>query len=265
MKSTAMRISTNDNIINMQPDTVAMTGPDELDACRKELADITREMNQFAYIVSHDLQAPLRMVTGFIDLLVKKYDSQLDEQGRMYIGYAAKGADKMKRLIFDLLDYSRLNTVEEDFVLTDFGEIVKETLEKMEPTLSAAGVAVAVGDLPCLSVKRKQALLLTAQLLDNAIKFRCQDQPRIRIHARKEADYWKIGFTDNGIGIDPAYQEKIFVIFRRLYADEEKYRGTGIGLALCKKICEIHHGNIQVESEPGKGSTFWVILPEPNR
>lgn len=260
-----MRFSTTDNIIKMHPDTPAMTGPDELDTCRKELADITKELNQFAYIVSHDLQAPLRMVTGFIDLLVKKYDSQLDEQGRMYIGYAAKGADKMKRLIFDLLDYSRLNTVEEDFVWTDFGEIVKEVLEKMEPALSDAGVEVTVGSLPHLSLKRKQALQLTTQLLDNALKFRCQEQPRIRIHAHKEGQSWKIGFTDNGIGIDEAYQEKIFVIFRRLYADEEKYRGTGIGLALCKKICEIHHGNIQVESAPGKGSTFWVILPEPNR
>lgn len=229
-------------------------------ALKIELDAAKAEMNQFAYIVSHDLQAPLRMVTGFLELLVKRYEDKLDEQATQYIGYAMKGTEKMKRLIFDLLEYSRVSTSDEAFEEVDLNELFLELAEKMNTTLREAGTRLFTGHLPVVRGRHKQLLQLFSQLVDNAAKFN-NTAPEITVSAERTGTAWKISVKDNGIGIDPAFFEKIFLVFRRLYADEEKYKGTGIGLAICKKIVELHGGTIGVEAAPGAGSTFWITIP----
>lgn len=229
-------------------------------ALKTELDAAIAEMNQFAYIVSHDLQAPLRMVTGFLELLVKRYEDKLDEQAKQYIGYAIKGTEKMKRLIFDLLEYSRVSTTDEAFEEVDLNEVFLELAEKMNTVLREAGVRLFTGQLPVVRGRHKQLLQLFSQLVDNAVKFN-NAAPEITVSAERTGTAWKISVTDNGIGIDPAFFDKIFLVFRRLYADEEKYKGTGIGLAICKKIAERHGGTIGLEATPGAGSTFWITIP----
>lgn len=225
------------------------------------LANITKELSQFTYIVSHDLQAPLRMITGFLELLQKKYEEKLDEQGKLYIHYAVKGAEKMKRLIFDLLDYSRLNTADEAFDLLKLNEVTTEIIQKYSTRINDTRAAITVSKLPEVKARRKQMTQLLGHLVDNALKFRAVAEPDIRITAVREGEFWKIMVGDNGIGIDPAYADKIFTVFRKLHPDEENDKGTGIGLALCKKITELHGGRMGVESAAGKGSKFWFTLP----
>lgn len=233
----------------------------ELLSLREELSSITKELDQFTYIVSHDLQAPLRMVTGFLELLEKKYEDKLDDQAKLYIGYAVKGAEKMKRLIFDLLEYSRVSTSNEPFETVELEEVFSEIAQKKGALFADNNITVRTDQLPVVFGRRKQLLQMFEHLIDNAVKFRGTVSPIINILVKQENANWKIGVEDNGIGIEKSFFEKIFLVFRRLHPDEEKYKGTGIGLAICKKVCEIHEGQIEVDSAPGKGSIFWVTLP----
>lgn len=228
---------------------------------KNQLESMTKEMNQFTYIVSHDLQAPLRTITGFMELLVKRYSEKLDETAKQYIDYAVKGTSKVKSLVFDLLEYSRLNTSIKEIAETDLNEVVKEVGEKYASVIQALDAVIHIDDLPKVNASKKQMLQIFGHLLDNAIKFRSEFIPEIRISVKKDNEFWVFGIKDNGIGIDPSFWEKIFIVFRRLSTDEVKYPGTGIGLALCKRIAELHGGTIWVESEPGKGSTFYFTLP----
>ena len=234
---------------------------DEAELLRDKLAALTKETNQFTYIITHDLQAPLRMVTGFLELLEKKYADKLDAGAKQYIDYAVKGSVKMRKLIFDLLEYSRLNTVVHEFEELSLGEVLKDVNEKLEPVIVQTATIITADELPVVRGDKKLMEQLLMQLLDNAIKFRGEETPQISIRAHKEGGFWKISVSDNGLGIDPAFSEKIFMIFRRLQTDEAKYPGTGTGLAICKKIAELHGGMTGVESAPGKGSTFWFSLP----
>ncbi len=234
---------------------------DDAAMLRDKLSALTKEMNQFAYIITHDLQAPLRMVTGFLELLEKKYADKLDTGAKQYIDYAVKGSVKMRNLIFDLLEYSRLSTVVHEFGDIDLGDVLKDAMEKLETDIRQTSAVINTGDLPVVKGAKKLVELLLKHLLDNAIKFRGEAPPLINIRAVKENRTWKICISDNGLGFDPAFSEKIFIIFRRLQTDEVKYPGTGTGLAICKKITELHGGTIGVESEPGKGSTFCFSLP----
>lgn len=227
---------------------------------KQELDAAITALNQFAYIVSHDLQAPLRMVTGFLELLVKRYEDKLDEQAKQYIGHAVKGAEKMKRLIADLLEYSRVSTTNEAMEAVDLNEVFLELTEKMNDVLREAGARLFTGQLPVVRARRKQLVQLFSALVENAVKFNTTS-PEVTVSAERTGTAWKISVKDNGIGIEPVFFEKIFLVFRRLYADEERYKGTGIGLAICKKIAELHGGTIGVDSAPGKGSTFWVAIP----
>ncbi len=241
----------------------------ELENCNREkeelknkLAALNSEMNQFTYIVSHDLQAPLRMVTGFMELLEKKYGDKIDESAKQYIDFAVKGAVKMKSLVVDLLEYSRLSSVVKEYTAVNLNEIVQEVREKLLPAIEETGAIITADHLPVVMADRVQMLKLFEQLFGNALKFRGSTAPEITITFRKDNNFWEIAVNDNGIGIDPAFSEKIFIIFRRLHNDDATYGGTGIGLAICKKIAALHGGAIWVESPGDKGSTFFFTLPE---
>lgn len=226
-----------------------------------KLADLAKEMNQFTYIVSHDLQAPLRMVTGFLELLEKKYGDKLDESARQYIDYAVKGAYKMKSLVFDLVEYSRLSSVTCEFGEVDLNVIMKEVKEKFQLVIDETGALVSICDLPVVKADKAQMGQLFGHLFENALKFRSAAIPEIDITLKEENGFWVIAIKDNGIGIDQVFFEKIFIVFRQLQKDETKYGGTGIGLAICKKIAALHGGEIWLESAEGKGSTFYFSLP----
>jgi light-regulated signal transduction histidine kinase (bacteriophytochrome) len=226
-----------------------------------KLLELNREMNHFTYIVSHDLQAPLRMVTGFLELLEKKYGDKLDDTAKKYIDFTIKGASKMKSLIFDLLEYSRLNTVAREITQVDLNLVVEEVKEKLVISISETGAIFTPDHLPVVVASKTQMVHLFQNLFSNSIKYRSAAIPEIRVTVKKENNFWIIGVQDNGPGIEEAFYEKIFIVFRRLHNDDDKYTGTGIGLALCKKIIELHGGTIWVKSVVGKGSTFYFTLP----
>lgn len=232
---------------------------------KKEMTDklenLTKEMNQFTYIVSHDLQAPLRTITGFLELLEKRYSDKLDDSARQFIDFAKNGTVKMKNLVLDLLEYSRLSSVSQEHVHVDLNETICEVIENNQETIKETAAIIVVDHLPLVKADKTQIVKLFQQLLENALKFRGAAVPQINISAKKEVGFWEIAVADNGIGIEPAYFEKIFIIFRRLYADETRYARSGTGLAFCKKIVELHGGTIRVESEVNKGSTFIFTLP----
>jgi light-regulated signal transduction histidine kinase (bacteriophytochrome) len=233
----------------------------ENEELNRRLAELAKEMDQFTYIVSHELQAPLRMVTGFLELLEKKYADKLDGSAKQYIDFAVRGASKMKSLVFDLLEYSRLNPVNREYAEVDLNVIMKEAIEKYQPVIEETGALVNACHLPVVMADKKQMGKLFQHLLENALKFRGTAVPEINITLKKENGFWVIGIKDNGIGIDPAFFEKIFIIFRRLHNDEVKYGGTGTGLAVCRKIAALHGGKIWLEPAERHGSTFYFSLP----
>ena len=251
----AVKIKTE--MSNLHPVPATTAREEELN---NKLAELTKEMNQFSYIVSHDLQAPLRTVTGFLELLVKRYGDKLDDSAKQYIEYAVKGASKMKDLVFDLLEYSRLNNAL-SFAEVDLNAALEESKEKLSAAIEESGAVIRADKLPVITADKKQVVQMLGHLLQNALKFRSALPPEIYIILQEEKGMLKIGVKDNGIGIDAAYHEKIFIIFRRLHTDEVKYPGTGTGLAVCKKVTELHGGTIWVESEIGKGSIFWFTIP----
>lgn len=220
-----------------------------------ELSASNSELERFAYIASHDLQEPLRMVSSFLQLLQKKYGGQLDERADQYIHYAVDGAERMKSLIMDLLEYSRLGMGKEAFDWVDVGEVMTEVAEVFREQIATAGAQVAIGPLPRVWGDKVQLTQLIQNLLSNALKYASDKPPVITVRAVEHPEYWQFSVADNGIGIDPQFFDKIFIIFQRLH-NKSEYSGTGIGLAICKKIVERHGGRIWVESVAGEGSTF---------
>lgn len=219
------------------------------------LAETNAELERFAYIASHDLQEPLRMVTGFLQLLKKRYDSQLDDSAQQYIRFAVDGAERMKKLISDLLEYSRLGSTKEDIAVVDLNIVIYDVIALFNDRLTQNDARVDCGYLPVVKGKKVQLMQLFQNLFSNAIKYRSEEPLQIKVSCVEKSDCWEITVADNGIGIDSKFYEKIFVIFQRLHSNSE-YSGTGIGLAVCKKIAERHGGKMWVESEPGKGSRF---------
>jgi PAS domain S-box-containing protein len=224
-----------------------------------ELARSNAELEQFAYVASHDLQEPLRMVSSYVQLLADRYQGALDEDADEFIRYAVDGAERMQRLINDLLAYSRLQTRGEPFADTDSEEALETALQNLEAAIQENGATVTHGPLPTVPADRTQLVQLFQNLVGNAIKFRGEAPPEIRVTAQDRGSAWRFAVEDNGIGIDAAETERVFRIFQRLHAREE-YPGTGIGLALCKRIVERHGGTIGVQSQPGEGSTFFFTL-----
>jgi PAS domain S-box-containing protein len=230
---------------------------------REALLDLersNRDLEEFAYISSHDLQEPLRKIANFSDMLVTQYQGRLDEQAERYFGYIIDGAKRMQALINDLLSYSRVGRAELTLVPASLEEILKGTLSNLQALIQESGAEISHDPLPTLRVNPHQMGQLLQNLITNGIKFHDQRAPRIHLSANQEGREWVIAVRDQGIGFDPQYVEGIFKVFKRLHS-KEQYPGTGIGLAICKKIVERHGGRIWAESEPGRGATFYFTIP----
>ena len=247
---------------NLQPMGVRGVTMDitELRTTEAELRRSNEELQQFAYVASHDLQEPLRMVTSYLQLIEQRYGDQLDEQAREFIGFAVGGAVRMKQLITDLLLYSRVQTNREEFKAVDLNVLVSNVLQNLHSMITDTKAEVLVDPLPTISGNATLLTQLFQNLLNNSLKFRSAEPPRIEVRVERAGPMWKLSIRDNGIGFEPRYANRIFVLFQRLHS-QAKYSGTGIGLAICKKVVESHAGDIWVESEPGIGSTFYFTLP----
>ncbi|HKO23820.1 MAG TPA: ATP-binding protein [Chloroflexota bacterium] len=232
-----------------------------LETTAVDLRRSNAELEQFAYVASHDLQEPLRMISSYIQLLQRRYQGQLDAKADTFIGFAVDGVTRMQRLINDLLAYSRVGTHGAPLVPTDCGEVVAGAIAALGAPIAETGARVIYGELPTVLGDATQLGQLFQNLIGNALKFCTGVTPEIMISAERAGGEWLFRVCDNGIGIDPAYAERIFIIFQRLHSREE-YPGTGIGLAICKKIVERHGGRIWVESQPGQGATFTFSLPD---
>lgn len=230
----------------------------------QDLARSNAELEQFAYVASHDLQEPLRMVASFTQLLAKRYRGRLDQDADEFIGFAVDGANRMQQLINDLLAYSRVGTRGKSPAPTDLNEVLGYAEANLNEAIKESGAVVTHEPLPIVDVDQVQFTQLFQNLLANAIKFRSRETPRIHVSAQVQEGDWLIAVQDNGIGIAPEHRERIFSVFQRLHSRAE-YPGTGIGLALCKKIVERHGGRIWVESAPGQGSTFYFNIPGVRR
>jgi PAS domain S-box-containing protein len=239
-----------------------------LQRLNENLARSNQELEQFAYVASHDLQEPLRMVSSYTQLLAQRYSDKLDRDAKDFIGYAVDGAARMQRLIQDLLAYSRVATRGGDLLPFDAHDALGAAVANLQAAIQETHALVANDDLPMVLGDHTQIAQVFQNLVGNAIKFhKPEEPPRVKISAELGAErpgFWTFKVTDNGIGIDPKYFERLFVIFQRLHGKQE-YPGTGIGLALCKRIVERHGGKIWLESDPVKGTTFFFTLPSPER
>jgi PAS domain S-box-containing protein len=226
-----------------------------------ELERSNKELEQFAYVASHDLQEPLRMVASYTQLLEKRYKDKLDDNAGEFIGFAVDGANRMQKLINALLSYSRVGTRGKAFEPTDSHSALGQAITNLNITIKENNAIVTNDDLPNIMADESQLVQLFQNLIGNAIKFRSKEQPHIHISAQNKGREWLFSVKDNGIGFAPEYKDRIFVIFQRLNP-KDKYPGTGMGLAICKKIVERHNGRIWVDSEPAKGSTFYFTIPK---
>ena len=226
----------------------------------KELEQKNKELEQFAYVASHDLQEPLRTTSSFVELLQQQYKGRIDEKADKYLTFIIQSSDRMKVLINDLLDYSRIGKIKE-LARIDCNTIMQQVLADLDAAIKETKAEIMTEHLPVINGYSTEIKQLFQNLVMNAIKFRKPYvSPLIYITARKKNSYWEFICKDNGIGIDKQHQERIFIIFQRLHTRSE-YEGSGIGLAHCKKIVELHGGKIWVESANGKGSTFYFTLP----
>jgi len=226
-----------------------------------ELARSNADLEQFAYVASHDLSEPLRKVTNFCQLLERQYADQLDDRARQYMAFMVDGARRMQALINDLLDFSRVGRSTETFVPVDLNLSLARALTNLDEPIAESGAQVQHGDLPTVPGDPTLLTALLQNLLANSVKYRSPDRPpQIRVSAEQQGDLWRVGVDDNGIGIDPQYANRIFTIFQRLHLRGE-YGGTGIGLALCRKIVEFHKGRIWLAEKPEPGARFQCTLP----
>jgi signal transduction histidine kinase len=231
----------------------------ELKAQEAEIIKIEKESQHFAYAASHDLQEPLRMITSYLQILSSRYKDKLDPEAVEFIGYALDGSSRMKNLISGLLEFSRLNNIT-DLKKMNTNATLSSVLENLSFHIKESNAEIKSDDLPELTADPSLIAKLFQHLISNAIKFKNTDPLQIKISVEKTDDSYRFAITDNGIGIPKEYFEKIFIIFQRLHA-KNKYPGTGIGLALCKKIVEQHGGTMWVESEVDKGATFYFTIP----
>ena len=227
---------------------------------REELARSNAELEQFAYVASHDLQEPLRMVSSYVQLLARRYQGRLDRDAEEFIGFAADGAARMQQMIVDLLALSRLGTHGQQFAAVPCDGALDQALTNLQTAIQESKAKIRRDPLPTVMADHAQLVQLFQNLIGNALKFRGKRAPRVHISAELHAEAWVFSVRDNGIGIDPAYAERVFVLFQRLHGRSE-YAGTGIGLAICKKTVGQHGGRIWVESQLNKGSTFYFSLP----
>lgn len=232
----------------------------ELQRLLSELERSNKELEQFAYIASHDLQEPLRMVVSYLQLLERRYKGKLDCNADEFIGYAVDGAVRMQRMINDLLAYSRIGTKEKNIEPVDTNKVLSEVLTGLKLHIEETKASITADPLPVVTANATELAQVFQNLISNAIKFRGDKPPEIHIRAEQNEHAWRFSVKDNGIGFAPEYADKIFALFKRLHSAAQ-YPGSGIGLTICKKIIERHNGRIWVESEPGKGATFFFTIP----
>jgi two-component system sensor histidine kinase/response regulator len=232
----------------------------ELARRAEELARSNADLEQFAYVASHDLQEPLRMVASYTQLLARRYKGKLDADADEFIGFAVDGATRMQHLIQDLLSFSRVTTKGKELQVTDSGAACDQAVANLRAAIAESGAVVTTGSLPTVRADATQLTQLFQNLIGNAIKYRNERTPEIQVAAALMEDRWVFSVQDNGIGIERQYFERIFQMFQRLHT-RKQYTGTGVGLAICRKIAERHAGRIWVESQPGKGSTFLFTIP----
>lgn len=235
----------------------------ELKRVETELRRSNAELEQFAYVASHDLQEPLRAVAGMVQLLSQRYKGQLDDRADEYITHAVEASGRMQNLINDLLDYSRVDRFGRPFEPTAVEKSLQTVLANLQMAIQDSQAQISHDPLPTVMADPSQLGRVLQNLIGNALKFRGEAAPHIHVGAAKEAQAWRFSVSDNGIGIEPQYFERIFLVFQRLHTRRE-YPGTGIGLSLCKKIIERHGGRIWVESQPGQGATFYFTIPKRN-
>jgi len=234
---------------------------ESLETRAAELLASNTELERFAYIASHDLQEPLRMVISFLSLLEEGMGGQLDETSKEYLHFAVDGAERMKALIQALLQYSRVGINKEEFSATDLTEVMQYISRVLEEDIKKNEAVITINPMPVIMANKTLITQLFANMISNALKYHDGKDPKIEVGYTEEQDKYIFYVKDNGIGIDPKFFDKIFIIFQRLHSKSE-YSGTGIGLAICKKIVETHKGKIWIESEEGKGSTFYFSIPK---
>ena len=233
---------------------------EELQAQAKELAASNIELEQFAYVASHDLQEPLRMVSSFLTLLETKYADKLDENGKMYIEFAVNGAKRMRQIILDLLELSMVGRSNEEQKLIDVNKMVQEIILLYKKQVEEKNAVIEIGELPAIKGYTASVRQVFQNLIGNALKYSKKDTAvHVTVSATELKDYWQFAIADNGIGIAAEYFEKIFIIFQRLHKKEE-FSGTGIGLAITKKVIESYGGKIWIASKEGEGTTFYFTF-----
>lgn len=240
--------------------TQRKTAQEALASQTRELARSNAELEQFAYVASHDLQEPLRMVSNYTQLLARRYKDKLDSDAHEFIAFAVDGAIRMQGLINDLLMYSRVGTKGKKFKQTDSSNALGQAIINVRGAIEESRAIVTNDDLPVIIADSGQLVQLFQNLIGNAIKFHGKESPRVHVSAQRQEDCWLFSVRDNGIGIEPQYAERIFIIFQRLHGQSE-YPGTGIGLSICKKIVDRHGGRIWVESKAGEGANFFFTIP----
>ncbi len=226
----------------------------------RDLERSNHELQQFAYAASHDLKEPLRMVSTYCQILEEDYGDELDDDAKEYIGFAVDGAHRMQSLIDGLLEYSRVGTHKNPIADTDCEKVLEQVLLNLHISIKESAAEITKDPFPTVQADEKQLNQVFQNLIGNALKYRHEESPRIHLSVQKTEQDWQFGVHDNGIGIDPKHVERIFIIFQRLHPKNE-YPGTGIGLAICKKIIERHGGRIWVESNPPRGTIFYFTLP----
>jgi light-regulated signal transduction histidine kinase (bacteriophytochrome) len=224
-----------------------------------EAAARIADLEQFVYIVSHDLQEPLRMVTSYVQLLARRYTGKLDQDADDFIGFAVDGSTRMQTLLGELLDYSRIASRGKAFVSIALEPVWDRVLARLQAEIGKTGATITHAPLPVVSADAPQMTLLFHNLIENALKFHGEAAPHIHVSCERREREYLIGVHDRGLGIDPKDAQRIFVIFQRLHP-RDAYPGTGLGLALCKRVVERHHGRLWVESTPGHGATFFFTL-----
>jgi PAS domain S-box-containing protein len=233
----------------------------DLEINAKKLQRSNVELQQFAYVASHDMQEPLRMVISYLTLLDRYYRGRLDQDAQDFIKYAMDGGKRMKELIDDLLAYSRVDTVVKEFTLVEMNDLVEKTIELLKLPIEESGAIISIDPLPSIFADESQIGQVIQNLVSNAIKFRREKCPEVQISASEGKEFWTFAVKDNGIGLKMEYSDKIFQMFQRLQNGDE-FQGSGVGLAITKKIVERHGGRIWVESEEGKGTTFFFTIPK---
>lgn len=242
-------------MVGCHVDITKLKEAEETEKLVRKLRSKNHELEQFAYVASHDMQEPLRSINSFIEIFKEEYSSQFDDNAKLYMDYISQGATRMSSLIKDLLEYSRLGR-DRQKMFVDCNLIVNTALKDLNTSIVATGAIVKTDELPTVWGYEFELRLLFQNLLSNAIKFRSPDRiTHIQIEAFEKGKYWKFTVRDNGIGIASEHHKKIFTIFQRLH-NQKQYEGTGIGLSQCKKIVDLHDGTIEVKSEPNRGSTF---------